>query len=184
MQGQAGDSGRGTNWRAIGWGSAAFLLLLPLAAMQVSEEVAWSAADFVFMAILVGSVGLGLELAARKGSSNYSRAAAVALAAAFLLVWINGAVGIIGSEDDDANLLFAGVLGVALLGAIAARLRPAGMAWAMAAAALAQASVPLVAATVGPAASVPVWSGEVLALTGAFTALWLLSAALFRRAAV
>ena len=33
----------------------------------------------------------------------------VALAAAFILVWVNGAVGVIGTERDDANLILGQV---------------------------------------------------------------------------
>ena len=39
-------------------------------------------------------------LARRRRGSMYPTAVGVALAAAFLLVWVNGAVGIIGSEDE------------------------------------------------------------------------------------
>ena len=94
--------------------------------MRFTDEVDWTAFDFVFMAALLGGVGLGLELAVRKTRNvAYRMAACAALAAAFLLIWINGAVGIIGSEQEDANLLYGGVLGVALIGAAAARFRPA-----------------------------------------------------------
>jgi hypothetical protein len=170
-------------WRIAAWAVAALLLLLPLAAMQVTDEVDWTAFDFVFMAALLGGVGLGLELAVRKTKNVACRmAACAALAAAFLLIWINGAVGIIGSEQEDANLLYGGVLGVALIGAAAARFRPARMAPAMSATALAQALVPVVASTFGLSSNVLVWSPEVLVLTGFFVALWLISAWLFRKA--
>ena len=101
----------------------------------------------------------------------------------FLLVWINGAVGIIGSEDEQANILFLGVLLVAGLGAIIVRFGAAGMAGAMAATALVQALVPVIASTVWPGSAELVWSPEVLGLTGFFTALWLLSVWLFRKSA-
>ena len=55
-----------------------------------------------------------------------------------MLVWINLAVGIIGSEDNPANLMYGGVLAVGVAGAVAARFRPGGMARALAATALAQ----------------------------------------------
>jgi hypothetical protein len=175
----AGDTinaggGRGFPWRIAGWGTAAFILLLPLVA-----NAPWTLFDFVLMGALLGGVGLGLELAARKGNVAYRIGAALALAAAFLLVWINGAVGIIGSEREDANLLFGGVLAVALIGAIAVRGRPAGMARAMTAAAVAQLLVPVIGSTL----TAKVWEPEVLGLTGVFAAIWLLSAALFRKAA-
>ena len=173
-----GERLRGYPWRAAGWGGAAFVLLLPLV-----TGAPWTLSDYVFMGIMLGGVGLGLELALRKGNPAYTMAAGAALAAAFLLVWINGAVGIIGSETEAANTLFLGVLAVALLGGLAALFRPASMSWAMAAAALAQLSVPLVASLLMPEAMAAVWQPKVVVLTAIFTGMWLVSAWLFRRAA-
>ena len=165
MAGNAGDrSGRrGSRWSIAVWGAAAFMLLAPLVAMRFTDEVAWDAFDFAFMGALLGGVGLGLELAVRKTcNAAYRTAAGVALAAAFLLVWINAAVGIIGSEQEDANFLYGGVLAVALIGAVVARFRPAGMARAMSATALAQALVPVIASTFGSDSRALTWSPEVL----------------------
>lgn len=170
--------GRGwSRWRIIGWGGAALLLLLPLVA-----NAPWTPFDFIFMGFLLGGVGLGLELAVRKGNLAYSIAAGVALAAAFLLIWVNAAVGIIGSEDEEGNLLFAAVLAVALLGSVATLFRPAGMVWAMAAAGATQALVPLVAALIWPGSMRSIGAPEVIVLSGFFTGMWLLSAWLFRKA--
>ena len=94
----APSAGRARRWRAVAWGSAALLLLLPLIAMQFTDEVAWTVADFaVFGAMLVG-VGGTCELTLRTTANRAYRAAVgVALVAAFMLVWVNGAVGIIGN---------------------------------------------------------------------------------------
>jgi hypothetical protein len=166
------------------WAAAALFILTPLVAMRFTREVNWTAFDFAFAAGMLGAVGLGLELAVRRTSSlPYRAGAGLALAAAFLLVWVSGAVGIIGSEQEDANLLYAGVLAVALVGALAARFRPAGMAWGMAAAALAQILVPVIAAAAWPGVRALVWSPEVPGLTVVFAAIWLGSAWLFRKAA-
>lgn len=173
-----GERLRALPWRAAGWGGAAFVLLLPLV-----TNAPWTLSDYVFMGILLGGVGFGLELALRKSNRAYTMAAGVALAAAFLLVWINAAVGIIGNEAEAANILFLGVLAVALLGCLAALLRPARMSWAMLAAALAQLSVPLVASILMPEAMAAIWAPEVVVLTGFFAGMWLGSAWLFRRAA-
>jgi len=177
MAGRVEHSGgrRWTGWRIAGWSVAALLLLLPLVAMQFTDEVNWDGTDFIVMGGLIGGIGLGMELLVRKSDSlAYRLGAAVALAAAFLIVWINLAVGMIGSEDNLLNLLFGGVLAVGLIGAIVARFEPAGMARAMVAAAVAQG----VAGAVGLSTDV---RGAVLSM--AFAGLWLLAAALFRKAA-
>lgn len=118
-----------SRWRIAVWGTAVLLLLLPRFAMQVTDEVDWGVADFaIFGAMLLGAGGT-YEFAARKTGDPASRAAVgVALAAAFLLVWMNLAVGIIGSEDNPANLMYGGVLAVGMIGAVIARFQPHGMA--------------------------------------------------------
>jgi hypothetical protein len=162
----------------------AFLLMVPLVAMQFTGEVVWTLSDFVFTGVLIAGTGLVYELAARKAPNIVYRAAVtIALAGVFLLIWLNAAVGIIGSEDYDANLMYGGVLLVGILGAIIARFRPRGMAIALVATALAQASVGLIALIGGLGASGPRWPWDVLGLTGFSVALWLLSAWLFRNAA-
>src|SRR5688572_8532608 len=124
---EGGGGRRGRSWRMAGWGAGAALLLLPLLAMQVSDEVAWDLADFVFAGALVAGVGVTYELAARTtGSRAYRAAVGVALAAAFILVWANAAVGVIGSEDNPANSMYGGVLAVGILGALIARFQPYG----------------------------------------------------------
>lgn len=163
--------------------AAALVLSVPLVAMQFTDEVDWGPFDFVVMGALIVGTGLLYELAARKaGSIAYRAAAGVALAAAFLLVWINLAVGIIGSEDHPANAMYLGVLAVGFLGSLLASFRPRGMARAMFATALAQALVGAVALIfrLGSPASGPV---EIVGLTGLFVALWVGSALLFREAA-
>jgi hypothetical protein len=175
--------GLGSRWRAVAWSAAGALLLAPLAAMQLTNGVNWDLADFVLAGALVAGVGVAYELAVRMTSNGaYRAAAAVALAAAFLLVWINAAVGVIGSEDNPANLMYGGVLAVAALGAVIARFRAAGMARALLATALAQGAVAAIAALagMGQPASPPL---EILGVNALFAALWLVSAWLFRKAA-
>jgi hypothetical protein len=54
---------------------------------------------------------------------------------------MNLAVGIIGSEDNPANLMYGGVLAVGIIGAIIARFEPHGMARALVATTLATSAV-------------------------------------------
>ena len=185
MAGNAENGGgrRGTRWRMAAWGTAALMLLLPLVAMQVTDEVDWDVTDFaVFGAMLVAAGGT-YELAARMtGNTAYRAAVGVAIAAAFILVWMNLAVGIIGAEDNPANLMYGGVLAVGIIGAIIARFQPDGMARTLVATALAQALVAVIAviAGMGYPASPPL---EILGVNALFAALWLMSAWLFRKAA-
>ncbi|WP_437932413.1 hypothetical protein WMF37_25195 [Sorangium sp. So ce291] len=172
----SGGGRRGSPWRMAVWGAAALVLLLPLVAMQFTEEVAWDLADFaIFGAMLVGACGT-YELAARAtGNKAYRAAVGVALAAAFVLVWMKLAVGIIGNEENPANLMYGGVLAVGIIGAVIARFQPHGMGRAMVATALAQALVAVIAMVAG--------LGYTFMLTGLFVALWLTSARLFWMAA-
>src|SRR5688572_26940497 len=137
---------RGSRWRIALWGTAAFLLLLPLVAMQFTDEVNWDETDFiVFGAMLAVACGT-YELAARMtGNTAYRAAIGTAVAAAFILVWMNLAVGIIGNEDNPANLMFGAVLAVGIIGSVIARFQPHGMARALVAMALAQALVAVIA---------------------------------------
>jgi hypothetical protein len=145
----------------------------------------WTLFDFVFMGTLLFGSALTYELVARKMSNvAYRAAVGIALAAAFILVWVNGAVGIIGSEDNDANLMYGGVLGVGVIGAFIAGLEPRGMARALFATAIAQALVPVIAFIIWKPsfAEAPGILG-VFVLNAFFVMLFVGSALLFRRAA-
>jgi hypothetical protein len=138
--------------------------------------MAWDLTDFIVAGGLVATVGSAFGLAARMTRNRAYRAAvAVALAAAFILVWANLAVGIIGSEDNPANLVFFGVLAVGIAAAIVARFRPPGMARAMVATAIAQVMGAGLALFAGGS-----FEGLIALL---FAGLWLASAGLFRKAA-
>ena len=186
MNGMAADgSGAGTRrWRPVLWGGAAMLLLAPAAAMLVTAEMNWGPGDFLHLAILL-AIGCGaVEAAVRmRLGAAYRGAVAIAVGTALLLAWVTLAVGVIGSEDDPANRLFGLVLAVAAAGAALSRLRPRGMAWTMAATALAQIAVALTALESGLGLEDPGGAAEILALNGLFAAAWLASAWLFRRSA-
>jgi hypothetical protein len=174
----------GSLLRIAAWSSAAVMLLLPLFAMQVTGEVDWDVADFAILAAMLGGVGGTYELAARKAANTAYRAAVgIALVAVFILIWMNLAVGIIGGEDNPANVMYGGVLAVGIVGAIIVRFQPQGMARALVATALAQALVALIALIAGLGSAEANWPGVIITVTGFFTALWLASAWLFRKAA-
>ena len=174
-----GNDGRGNRLRPFIWGTAAVLLLLPAVAMQFDGTgVNWTGGDFITMGVLL-AIACGLyELGAWLSSNSAYRAGfGIAALTAFATVWVNLAVGMLGDEKGGrANLMFVGVLFIAAAGALVATLKPAGMARAMFAAALAQ----LAAAGVGLAMG---FHALEVTLTACFALPWLLSGVMFQKAA-
>lgn len=71
------------------------LLLAPLVAMQFTEEVAWTASDFMAAAALLGIAGAMFEAIIRSPLRSALKFVILALSAgAVALVWAQGAVGI------------------------------------------------------------------------------------------
>ncbi len=184
MAGNAEKGGRRrwSRWRIAGWAAGAFMLLLALVAKQFIGEVSWVDNLAQTGALLIG-VGIAVELASRKtGEAAYRAAVGLALGSVLLLGWVNAAVGIIGSEDNEANLMYGGVLVVGAIGAIIARFKPEGMARVLFAMALAQTLVAVIA-LVGRLGSPYSGPLEIVTINGFFVALFVGSAVLFSKAA-
>jgi hypothetical protein len=82
----------------------ALILSLPAVAMQITDEVVWSPADFVLAGALLTVVALALELAARKAGN---------LAAATGIAAFGVAAGVFGKADDAPGLVLLGILLIA-----------------------------------------------------------------------
>ena len=161
--------------RITGWSFAAGLLALPAIAMQFTDEVNWSGSDFVFAAIMFGTVGGLLELAARASSNlAYRVAVAAAVVCGLLQIWINLAVGIIGNEDNSANWTYFAVVFMAAAGGIVAFGDSRSLMRAMLAAAGAQFLFSVLHALNGTPTPI---------IDGFFILVWLVAAKLFARAA-
>ena len=78
-------------WLAVATGA---LLLVPLIAMQFTTEVNWDATDFIVMGGLIFTAGSVFVLIARQVKEKHRLPAALLVAAAFLYVWAELAVGI------------------------------------------------------------------------------------------
>ncbi len=164
----------------------AFILMLPLVAMQFTDEVVWDLFDFIVMGGVLLGAGLAYELVARRSEKTVYRVAfGVGLAGAFLLFWVNAAVGIIGNEGQPANLMYGAVFAVGFIGSLMARFKPRGMARTLFAAALTQVLVPVIALLVWPPPATSWAPGVfgVFVLSAFFALLFLGSAWLFRKAA-
>lgn len=78
--------------------SSLALLLLPLLAMQFSNEVNWSLFDFVVAGILLFGTSLIIELVFRTVRRRELRIIlALLILAALLIVWVELAVGVFGT---------------------------------------------------------------------------------------
>lgn len=158
------------------------LLSIPFIAMQVSSEVNWSVFDFIAAFILLFGAGLSYLFITKKLiNKTYKIAAAITVFTALFLVWANLAVGIIGSEDNEINVLFFGVILIGFLGTVISKLKPLGMSNALIVTAIAQAVV-LVIALIIKQPEITIGVFQVIIFNMFFVTLWLTAAILFRRA--
>jgi hypothetical protein len=94
--------------------ATALVLLLPLVAMQITDEVDWGLADFVLAGALLAGTGLLLELAVRKPGTIAYQVAAAAIGVAAI---------VFGEADDAPGLVLFGCL--LIVGTIALAVRTA-----------------------------------------------------------
>ena len=86
------------NKTSIILGATALILLVPLVAMQFTEEVNWSFFDFLVGGALISGLGFALSYALTKlKNSPYKIPIILALVVTFLLIWGELAVGLIGT---------------------------------------------------------------------------------------
>lgn len=163
-------------------------LLIPLLAMQFTNEVDWTLSDFIFAGGLLFGTGLMYILvtrilATRKADDTpYRVAVGFALFTGLFLIWVNAAVGIIGSEDNPFNVMYFGVIAVGIIGGLSARFQPQGMIRTMFAMALAQALITAIALIGGFYQTPPSTVFHIMGVNGFFITLFVVSALLFRYA--
>lgn len=108
------------------------VLLIPLIAMQFTDEVIWTLSDFIFAGILLFAAGASFVLVLTKNSGNmYKVGMSIAIVSTFLLIWVNLAVGLIGNEENSLNLMYFGVVVIGLVGAFISRFQPKGMSFTL-----------------------------------------------------
>lgn len=160
--------------------ATAFILIIPLIAMNFTDEVNWSLLDFVVMGVLLSGAGILYVFLSRiSEGALYKAAVGIALAGGFLLTWANLAVGIIGSANNPINLLYFGVIAVGVIGALIVRFKPRGMSMALFATAFAQALVPIIALISGSSSASSLTS-EILLPNAFFIFIFITSALFFR----
>jgi len=170
--------------RLIVWTVVVVLMLMitfMASSVQFTNEVQWNEA--VAYSVMLLAVGGAYELWRwlKTRSRTYHFAFGVGFAGILLLGLVSGAVGIIGSENQPANLMYWAVFAVGLIGSFISRFKPRGMARTLFAAALVQVSVPVIAFIAWPEIS---WGGAgmagVFVFNSIFAILFAGSALLFR----
>jgi hypothetical protein len=116
LRGLAADlSWRGRS-RTTAYGRVALvtacILLVPLVAMQFTDEVDWGVFDFVFAGLLLGGAGMLIQLSVRTPGNVVYRVVAAALGVAAIAL---------GQADDAPGLVLFGLL--LILGTVALTLR-------------------------------------------------------------
>ena len=161
--------------RLLMWTGALAIWLVPLVAKQFTDEVQWSTFDHIVWAFMLAIPATIIDLVSRMtGNWAYRGAVVIALGTSFVITWANLAVGIVGNEENPVNLIFFGVVAIALLGSPLVGFKAARLRWVFYLTAAAQALSALVALRAEP---------FVLVFCGVTTALWLTAATLFGRAA-
>ncbi|MBO6523034.1 MAG: hypothetical protein JJ971_04350 [Balneolaceae bacterium] len=160
------------------------LLLIPLIAMQFTEEVVWSLSDFVLAGILLFGTGLSyLIITMKAGSNTYKIATGLGLGSGLFLIWANLAVGLIGSENNPENQMYFSVIVVGIIGAVLSRLKARGMMITLFSMAASMIVISIIAFSMGahlyPHSSVM----EIIGVTCFFVVPFVLSGLLFRNAA-
>ena len=167
-------------WRVAMWGGAALLLSLPAIAMNFfpAAGVDWSGSDFVIMGVMLFIACVAVEVGAHMADNfPYLGGVIFAVGTGFVTVWANLAVGMIGNEDNAANLVFLGVLALAVIGTLVVRFQARGMSNVMLATGAVQALVGVYVAVAG------LDDLKTACLIAAFALPWWLSAGLFRLSA-
>jgi mannose/fructose/N-acetylgalactosamine-specific phosphotransferase system component IIC len=78
--------------------AAELVLLVPLIAMQFSDEWDWKLSDFIIIGMLLAGVGFAYQLIVNGLKSNFRHVVmGFILAAVMILLWVELAVGIFGS---------------------------------------------------------------------------------------
>jgi hypothetical protein len=166
------------------WAIVLLLILLIPLTMQFTNEVQWNEA--IAYSIILVAVGGIYELWQwlKRQKITYQSALIIGLMTALFIGWVNGAVGIIGSENNSANLLYGTVFIVGLIGSIISRFKPLGMARTLFVAALVQLLIPVFALYIWPAKTSWGEAGVigVFVINSIFAILFVVSAMLFRRA--
>lgn len=159
------------------------LISIPLVAMQFTSEVVWDILDFGIAWTLIFVAGFTFQLISNKTeNSAYKIATGLAAFTSLSILWVNGAVGIIGNEGNPLNMLFGVVLLMVIFGSYIAKLEAKAMSRVMLSTAITQVLITLSATMIHVGQNPGYSTSGIFRATMLFTVFWLLSALFYRRA--
>lgn len=142
----------------------------------------WSVFDILVAIILLAAVLVpGVVIFVRVRSLAHRMAGGLALIGALMMVWANGAVGLVSTPDDSANLLLLGVLPIGLMIAVVERFRAEGLVRGFAVMAVLQLAAGITLFAMGWGADGAAWPFDLLGVTLVYAGLWGACAWLMRR---
>lgn len=162
----------------------ALLLSVPLIAMLFTPRVNWDFFDFAIAGIIIFAHAYTFRAVTLQSDQFiFKIAMGFALLSGLFLLWSNLAVGIIGAEDNPANVMYLFVFLIGLMGSFLARFRAQQMSVVLFITAAAQALTVIIALSMGmqnyPHSSVM----EIFAVNGFFIVLFSTAGLLFKQAA-
>lgn len=144
----------------------------------------WTLLDFVFAFVVLGFVSAVFGFMVKSQRDFKYRLGFLFMAStAVALLWINGAVGIIGGSENTSNIMFYGILVVLFAGAAISRLRARGLSRTLFLTAGLQLLAGVIALSLSLGATGASWPYDALVLTAIFTLFWAFPAWLFAKSA-
>lgn len=170
--------------RYIVWAIVMTLILTISVVASLTNEVQYNEtiAYIIMLLVIGGTYELWQWL--KTHNTRYRFAFGVGLTGLFFLGWVSGAVGIIGSENNPANLMYWAVPTIGLTGSLLSRFKRSGMVSTLFAMAVVQILIPVFALCIWPAQAS--WGDAgvigVFIFNSIFAMFFVASALLFRRA--
>lgn len=170
--------------RFIIWGTITTLIIMIILTKQFISEIQWNETIAYIVIILAIACIYELYKWLKTHNRSYRIAFSIGTLGALLIIRVNGAVGIIGSEDNPANLMYWAVLFTIILGSLISTFKPRWMALTLFATAIVQILVPVFALFIWPAQTSWGEAGVigVLVFNSVFAGIFIISALFFQRA--
>ncbi|MBO6535095.1 MAG: hypothetical protein JJ966_02655 [Balneolaceae bacterium] len=163
---------------------ASLIVLIPLIAMQFTSEVVWTLSDFIIGWAILFSIGFAYQAIARKSQQvTFKIATGIATFTTLFIIWANLAVGIIGNEENPLNLLYFGVVLLAIFGSYIASLKAKAMFRVMMSVAALHAFVSVIGLSIFTEQNPEYTIMNVIVINCVLTLLWIVSGLLYNKSA-